>query len=132
VAGLYGRDTAYDFHTASTDKAVHFISTMCNDGVCLANLDWDCGFTIDILEFDSEKYGNWDEAVVDCFYKLLRIVPLYTSLDKVRKICGRHYMQFDPLPELNREECEAEGGKWGIAKPIWSDEEALLREAGIL
>jgi len=131
VVGLDGSNTAEDYLSASLEKERRFEITMCNDGVCLAKLDWRCGFTINSSNFEHEEYGDWYEAVDDCFGTLVRVVPLYTPLDKVRKICGRHYMQFDPHQGETREQCEAKGGEWGVKKMLWSDEEALLEKAGI-
>ena len=132
-AGLTGNDTAYDYLSANVDKQVQFQGVMCNDGVCLTHADWACGFTIDSLSSEySEQYDDWYEAVDDCFDKIVKVVPVYTSLDKVRKICGRFYMQFESAgTPATKDGCRTAGGQWGVRSQLYDDEEDIVRKAGL-
>ncbi len=130
--GLDGENTAYDYLSSPIEKKLHFTNGMCDDGVCLHKIDWRCGFTIDSLGFESENFLNWNEAVDRCFGKLANVVPMHTPLDKLRKICGRFYMQFDPDQTGTTEQaCAKENGKWGEKISLYSDEEELLAKAKI-
>jgi hypothetical protein len=130
--GLNAENTVYDYLSSPLEKKLHFTNSMCNDGACLHKVDWRCGFTIDSLEFESENFMNWNEAVDSCFGKLAKAAPVYTSLDKLRKICGRHYMQFDPNQTgATQQACSEAEGKWGERITIYSDDEELLAKAKI-
>ena len=129
IFGLSGESTAYDYNVASFNKQSVFDNMMCNDGVCLAQKDWRCGFTIEDLKHSD--YSDWNEAVRDCFAKMVTRVEAWTKLDKIRMICGRHFMQFHPRPSENAEQCKAAGGEWGKSLVIWLDEAELLTRAGI-
>jgi hypothetical protein len=127
--GLSGDNTAYDYLSASKRKRQEFAYRKCNDGVCLSDSDWDCGFTTDTAE-----YMNWDENVDKCFEELVRVVPMHTSLHKVRTICGRRYMQFFPYGVYktgSKEKCEAGKRQWGVKTKLWTDEAELLAKAGV-
>ena len=130
--GLSGNSSAYDYLTSSIAKRVKFSQLMCDDGVCLDPIDWKCGFTVNSPKFQSEQFLDWDEAVNQCFDKMVRVVPVYTELDKVRKICGRRYMQFDPdMSSVSKLDCEAQHGIWGAKIVHWSDEADLLKRLGL-
>lgn len=119
VMGLSGRNTAQDYVSASVATEVEFTMRMCRNGVCLTVADWRCGFV---------NGDDWD--VSNCFDRLVRTVPPLTSLDKVRKMCGRLYMQFDPEQfHPTEKECKVEGGTWGVRGTLWSDEQELLQKA---
>jgi hypothetical protein len=131
VMGLDGRSTAYDYMSSTTETRLRFTNNLCDNGVCLDEVDWRCGFTIDSLEFESENHNDWNDAVESCFTQLARVAPVYTKLDKIRKICGRHYMQFDPLSGETIQKCTKVNGKWGVKIRLFSDEEELISKAKI-
>jgi hypothetical protein len=131
VMAMDGENTAYDYLSSTTEKRLNFANTMCDNGVCLHPIDWRCGFTIDSLQFESANHMDWHDAVDSCFGKLTKVVPPHTSLDKVRKICGRFYMQFDPPTGFDEQDCVKSKGNWGVKFRLYLDEEELLSKAKI-
>jgi hypothetical protein len=88
--GLSGDNTAYDYMAAPVDRAVKWLMTMCNNGECLRDVDWHCGFD-----------NNDDlEKVEDCFTSLVGQVPPWVKLDQIRKFCGVRLAQFIRKREL--------------------------------
>ena len=135
VFGLDGTSSTYSFNSASFHKQRKFLNRACDDGVCLHPTDWACGFTVDSHLFRHERFRDWHEAVIDCIGDVALKVEAWTALDRVRKVCGRHYMTFDPTlvgdTPKSREACSLAGGKWGEKVIVFTDEDSMLEKAGI-
>ena len=97
--GLSSNDTVMDYKTASFDKQLYWENKACSDGKCLFYIDWKCGF----------ENGN-QSLVKGCFIDLIKVSKPQTTLDEIRKTCGRKYMKF--VGELNSKKKECMG-KWG-------------------
>lgn len=120
---LTGQSTAYDYMTASMDRAIEWDAAMCNGGVCLLESDWKCGFW---PENNTPETGDqdWGEAVRECFATLVRNVQGYERLHKLRQICGRRYMTFKGKTlAASEDECKKARGLWGKKKSAWLDED---------
>jgi hypothetical protein len=136
VFGLSENSTAYDYNSAPTWKARTFEERMCNDGVCLTKQDWACGFSVELSDDESSEdghlYGDWNEAVVDCFWKVARNVEVWTRLDKIRMICGRRFMSTSSSSsDASPEKCKTIGGQWEKRQRVWGDEDEILKRAGV-
>lgn len=131
-AGIDWNDTVADYRSASVGNAVHLLTTICDNGRCIHKIDWACGFTTGAWRFEHEEFGDFIEAVDDCFHKLVELSPLSRKLDVLRKICGRHYMTFDQrAAQVTEERCESAGGVWGEKPRVPWGHQLLLLEAGI-
>lgn len=108
--GLSGDNTAYDFLSAPESRSAAFVMRLCDGGVCLNESDWRCGFE------NNDDGGK----VEDCFWSLLRRVPPWVKLDRIRKFCGISLAQFagprDQVADPQR--CAAIGGTWGVKSKI--------------
>jgi hypothetical protein len=81
--GLTGNNTLYDYHTARVKTAVYWTMNMCNDGKCLTERDWACGY----------ENGQY-EAVYMCFEEIASSAPVWWRLDRIRKECGHRHMVY--------------------------------------
>ena len=127
VFGLSDTDTAVTYRTANIDAAAAYRDELCSDGSCLTNVDWQCGFTTQWQGDESDHYGEFYQAIDDCFANMVQVADDGAPLLKLKRICGRHFMVFRPRStERSPEDCAAAGGEWGTKAVLWEDE-ALLR-----
>lgn len=105
---LDGQDTVYDYQIADTDEAVDWMIKMCHDGECLETVDWRCGFAIDYLAQNDE--------IDECFYAVKKRAKPWTTLDAIRKYCGKQLAKFTG-EYGTKNDCKAEGGSWGKLSP---------------
>ena len=97
--GLENNDTVLDYRNTSFEKQLYWARKACIDGGCLSRTDWKCGF------------ANGDETLMkNCFYDLIKVSEPHTTLDTIRKTCGRLHMEFVGELLSKKEECP---GKWG-------------------
>ena len=98
--GLGNNDTVTDYRNTSLDKQLYWARKACIDGACLSPKDWKCGF------------ANGDETLVlNCFYDLIKASEANTTLDTIRKTCGKIHMKFVGELYSKKEECP---DKWGV------------------
>lgn len=131
--GLTGASTAYDYLSAPGGTKFHFYQHLCDDGVCLDRVDWECGFTIASPKFEHPKFLNTREAIQSCFSDVVTKVPVYIWLDEIRKMCGRAYMVFDPESQwMTAEKCKSLGGQWAVKGKAWEREKIYLENLGFV
>lgn len=120
---LTGESTVYEYMTGSIERVVDWDLSMCNNGVCLLDKDWKCGFwPEDYTSVTGDQ--TWADAVKKCFDVLVRNAPAYDRIHKLRQICGRRYMTFKGTSDGTSEEiCKAAKGKWGQKTIAWFDED---------
>jgi len=111
---LTGNNTVYDFQKASVETAVDWLTRQCNNGKCLDPIDWTCGF-----EFGD--YSDADNSFQNCFdYAVLNAKP-WTTLDTVRKYCGKRSAKFvgssTGNPDRKKQLCAKNGGQWSAVSP---------------
>src|SRR5690348_16583093 len=85
IFGLSGSNTEYDYMSAPISQQVYWDMHMCDNGNCLYERDWYCGFT---NNDDDKKFEN-------CFSRLVRTVKPWVKLDILRKYCGVSLAKFD-------------------------------------
>lgn len=95
--------------------------SMCNNGECLDELDWKCGFEIDLfdVQFPDNQIkidrGSTDQ-LHDCFNDVADIAKPWVKLDKIRKFCGKKFARFTGN-NYSPGECKKAGGTWGKITP---------------
>lgn len=104
---LSGEDTILDYQNSSIKDSVKWISQMCDDGKCLDHRDWMCGFEIE----------EWD-AVTVCVIETAEQIEESTSLDALRKYCGKKHSVFSGRFG-STERCTKARGVWGVLKPVY-------------
>lgn len=130
--GLSDTDTVKAYRSADVEAAIAYNKQLCLDGTCLTDVDWQCGFTTDWRGDENEWYGEFREALGDCFSAMIQVAPEEASLLKISRICGRHFMVFRPRStERTPEDCAAAGGQWGRKAVLWDDEASLRIMAGM-
>lgn len=98
---LDARDTASDYRKASVEDSLQFLHRMCNDGACLSERDWACGF------------ANGDsEQLHECFDRIAQQATPSTKLGKIREFCGNRTMAFRGEVYSTPARCKEAGGKW--------------------
>ena len=121
---LTGKSTVYDYMTASVNRRIEWGNTMCNNGVCLTEKDWKCGFWPED-HTDATGGKDWGDVVKECFESIAQNAKPHERLHKLRQICGRRYMTFKGASQadISEAECNKIGGKWGQKSRAWLDEE---------
>lgn len=105
--GLNGANTVYEYRTARVKAAVHWTMHMCNNGECLTERDWACGYE-----------NGPDNAVYECFEQLADRVPVWWRLDRLRKECGHRHMTYAGTYR-NEKRCRDLGGPRTPSQPPW-------------
>ena len=96
VAGLSSNNTVYDYHTASLAAQMYFHAHKCDNGVCLPEKDWHCGYDINT---DSREFS-------DCISTELVRAPAWEKLGVLLKRCGKRFEQLTGEPR-NAARCNA-------------------------
>jgi hypothetical protein len=124
--GLKADSTVADYRAASDWAKVYWLDKMCDNGVCLHQIDWRCGFSISTehpVEHDLDV-ENFDAGVRLCFTSIVTKAPLAEALGKLRLICGRRYMVFAGELYSTPRECAEAGGQWGKKLSVFTDEDS--------
>ncbi|TGT93870.1 hypothetical protein [Mesorhizobium sp. M5C.F.Ca.ET.164.01.1.1] len=130
--GLSDQDTVQAYLDAAVEDRGSYAMHLCHDGVCITQADWACGFVTVWLGGESEEYDSFDDAIEDCFSKLIRVVPVGVKLIQLQRICGQRFMTFRPrFAGKTAEDCEAAGGQWGVKVAPRADAALYLATAGV-
>jgi hypothetical protein len=123
--GLSPTSTVADYRAASEGAKSYWLDRMCNNGVCLHRVDWECGFSMapaHPVEFDPDV-EVFNANVRKCFTGLVAKAPLADNLGKLRLICGRRHMVFAGETYSDPKKCAEAGGQWGKKITVFADED---------
>lgn len=102
-------DTVGEFQVASIKRAASWMERMCKDGECLDRIDWRCGYELD-------RYQG-DAGFTECFLDVIDKARPDTTLDAVRKYCGKRFARLSER-DGNQSKCKTIGGTWGKLSPM--------------
>lgn len=83
--GLSHNDTVYDFFQSSNEQQVHFLINSCNDGKCLTNSHWYCGYNV---RNASSLDWNWNSSYPRCLENEIKNSKSHTKLEDIVLYCG--------------------------------------------
>jgi hypothetical protein len=121
-----------DFRAAAKSVRSHWLDKMCANGACLDPVDWKCGYSFTSINPEEDLHTETGREVMyreirivrDCFEKLAATSPLTDRLNKLRLLCGRHFMLFKgERSGYKPDDCVKAGGEWGKKRTVFVDED---------